>query len=56
MRSHAAVAAQYGGLKRELVRRHPQDRLAYITGKDRYIKELEAQALAISRSGASPAG
>jgi GrpB-like predicted nucleotidyltransferase (UPF0157 family) len=56
LRSHPDVAAQYEGLKRELVRRHSQDRLAYITGKDRYVKELEARALATSRSGASPAG
>lgn len=46
LRSHPDEAAQYAALKRELAKRHPQDRLAYSAGKDRYVKELEARALA----------
>ena len=46
LRAHHGDAARYGQLKRELARRHPQDRLAYIAGKERYLAELEARALA----------
>jgi GrpB-like predicted nucleotidyltransferase (UPF0157 family) len=44
-------AARYEALKRELVRTHPQDRLAYIAGKERYLSDLEARALAWARRG-----
>lgn len=45
LRAHRDEAAGYGALKRELVREHPRDRLAYMAGKQRYIHELEARAL-----------
>jgi GrpB-like predicted nucleotidyltransferase (UPF0157 family) len=45
LRAHDDEAARYAELKRELVARHPQDRLAYIAGKEPYVSELEARAL-----------
>lgn len=53
LRAEPEEAAKYAALKRALVEQHPQDRLAYIAGKDRYVKELEARA---SRSDASRGG
>jgi GrpB-like predicted nucleotidyltransferase (UPF0157 family) len=38
-------AARYAALKREVAARHPGDRLAYIAGKERYVTDLQAQAL-----------
>jgi GrpB-like predicted nucleotidyltransferase (UPF0157 family) len=49
LRTHPEEAASYATLKRELARRHPQDRLAYIAGKDRYVRDLEARALEWAR-------
>ena len=46
LRAHDAEAARYAALKRELVAAHPQDRLAYIEGKEDYVVALEARALA----------
>jgi GrpB-like predicted nucleotidyltransferase (UPF0157 family) len=46
LRAHPDEAAGYGALKRDLVARHPADRLAYIEGKDRYVAALEGRALA----------
>jgi GrpB-like predicted nucleotidyltransferase (UPF0157 family) len=41
-------------LKREVVARHPRDRLAYMAGKDAYVVGLEARALAdAQRPGAT---
>jgi GrpB-like predicted nucleotidyltransferase (UPF0157 family) len=40
LRAHADEAARYAALKRQVVARHPQDRLAYIEGKDDYITAL----------------
>jgi GrpB-like predicted nucleotidyltransferase (UPF0157 family) len=45
LRAHPEEAARYERLKRELVRRHPQDRLSYVAGKDAYMVELEARAV-----------
>jgi GrpB-like predicted nucleotidyltransferase (UPF0157 family) len=45
LRAHPDEAARYEELKRELVRRHPQDRLAYVAGKDSFMVELEARAV-----------
>lgn len=45
LRAHGDEAASYEALKRELAARHPQDRLAYIDGKDGYVAALEARAL-----------
>ena len=46
MRAHAEPAAQYAALKRRLAAAHPQDIEAYMDGKDPFIKEMEARALA----------
>lgn len=50
LRSHADEAARYESLKRRLVARHPQNRLAYIDGKAHYVAALEARAIAWARS------
>jgi GrpB-like predicted nucleotidyltransferase (UPF0157 family) len=49
LRTHPKEAAAYEALKRELVRRHPQDRLAYVGGKDAFMLDLEARAVAWAR-------
>jgi GrpB-like predicted nucleotidyltransferase (UPF0157 family) len=43
--AHRDEAAAYERLKRELVRRHPEDRLSYVAGKDAFMVELEARAM-----------
>lgn len=50
LRSHPDEAASYAALKREVVARHPQDRLAYIDGKDEYVAALERRAVNWARS------
>jgi GrpB-like predicted nucleotidyltransferase (UPF0157 family) len=45
LRAHPDEAARCAALKRALVQRHPNDRLAYIAGKEQYVRELEARAL-----------
>ena len=45
LRTHADEAARYAALKHALVARHPQDRLAYMDGKDDYVAALEKRAL-----------
>jgi GrpB-like predicted nucleotidyltransferase (UPF0157 family) len=50
MVAHPAEAQAYGALKRELARAHPDDRQAYMDGKDAFVKEHEAKALAWRRS------
>ena len=45
LRAHREEAARYAGLKRRLADRHREDRLAYIAGKERYVRDLEARAL-----------
>ncbi len=52
LRSHDDEAARYAALKREVVQRHPQDRLAYIEGKEDYVVGLETRALAWARGRA----
>lgn len=49
LRADAGEAARYEALKRQVVARHPQDRLAYIDGKDEYITALEERALTWAR-------
>ncbi len=49
LRARPDEAARYAARKREVVARHPQDRLAYIEGKDRYITALEQRAVAWAR-------
>jgi GrpB-like predicted nucleotidyltransferase (UPF0157 family) len=46
LRTHEEEAARYEALKRQIVARHPRDRLAYIAGKDAYVAALEARAVA----------
>jgi GrpB-like predicted nucleotidyltransferase (UPF0157 family) len=49
LRAHPDEAAGYAELKRAVAARHPQDRLAYMAGKDRYVRELQARALRWAR-------
>ena len=51
LRAHPDEAAGYGALKRELAARHPQDRLAYIAGKDDFVQALERRAIAWAAKG-----
>lgn len=46
LRMHGDEAARYEALKRQVVARHPQGRLAYIEGKDGYVTALEQRAVA----------
>ncbi len=50
LRAHSAEAGRYEDLKRGLVARHPEDRLAYIDGKDDFVAALEARALEWARA------
>lgn len=45
LRTHPEEAAAYGALKTTLATQHPGDRLAYIGGKDRYVRDLKARAI-----------
>lgn len=45
LRAHPEEAAAYGALKREVAARHPEDRLAYIAGKEAYVVALEGRAV-----------
>jgi len=55
MSAHAAEARAYGELKQDLARLHPHDIQAYMDGKDAFIKEHEAKAIA-RRSSQNTAG
>ena len=46
LRAHREEAARYAELKRRIAARHPEDRLAYIAGKEGYVDALERRALA----------
>jgi GrpB-like predicted nucleotidyltransferase (UPF0157 family) len=46
LRAHAGERAAYGALKRRLIAVDAQNRLAYIAGKERFVDELEARAIA----------
>jgi GrpB-like predicted nucleotidyltransferase (UPF0157 family) len=50
LRAHPGEVEGYAALKREVAGRHPEDRLAYVAGKERYVLELEARALRWHRS------
>ncbi|HWI72391.1 MAG TPA: GrpB family protein [Baekduia sp.] len=52
LRSHPDEAACYAAIKREVAARHPEDRLAYIDGKDEYVTALEERAVTWARSQA----
>jgi GrpB-like predicted nucleotidyltransferase (UPF0157 family) len=47
--AHPDEVARYAALKREVVARHPEDRLAYIEGKADYVAALDARATAWAR-------
>jgi GrpB-like predicted nucleotidyltransferase (UPF0157 family) len=49
LRADDDEAARYAALKRRVVARHPDDRLAYIAGKEQFVAGLEARALAWTR-------
>ncbi len=49
LRAHPREADTYAALKRELAARHPQDRRAYIAGKNDFVAALEQRALAWAR-------
>lgn len=50
MIAHPAAAQAYGVLKETLARQHPDDFEAYMDGKDAFIQEHEAKALAWDRN------
>jgi GrpB-like predicted nucleotidyltransferase (UPF0157 family) len=45
LRGHADAAGAYGRLKRDLARRHPFDRLAYMEGKAPFIRRVLDEAM-----------
>ncbi|WP_061789607.1 GrpB family protein [Herbaspirillum rubrisubalbicans] len=49
MNAHADAAAAYSELKQRLANAHPDDFVAYMDGKDAFIKEHEFSALAWAR-------
>lgn len=49
MVAHPAAARAYGDLKQTLAQRHPDDVEAYMDGKDVFVREHEARAIAWSR-------
>jgi GrpB-like predicted nucleotidyltransferase (UPF0157 family) len=49
LRARADEASRYAALKRALVARHLQDRLAYIEGKQEFVTALEARAVEWAR-------
>jgi GrpB-like predicted nucleotidyltransferase (UPF0157 family) len=49
LRAHPDEAARHADFKRQLVARHPQDRLAYIAGKDSFVSALEERAVTWAR-------
>ena len=52
LRAHPDEAARYDALKREVAARHPHDRLAYIEGKEEYVRALERRAVAWAKGEA----
>jgi GrpB-like predicted nucleotidyltransferase (UPF0157 family) len=51
--AHPPIATSYSELKRRLAQAHPDDIEAYMDGKDAFIKEVEAQALAWAATSGS---
>lgn len=49
LRAHHDEAVAYAALKRQVVARYPQDRLAYMEGKEEYVAGLEVQAVEWAR-------
>ena len=54
LRGHPDEVASYAALKREAVRRAPQDRLAYIKAKEEHVRDLEARAVTWARARIVP--
>lgn len=52
LRADDDEGARYAALKRQVVARHPRDRLAYIEGKDEYVAALQARAVELARGQA----
>jgi GrpB-like predicted nucleotidyltransferase (UPF0157 family) len=50
LRTHHDEAVRYAALKRDVAARHPEDRLAYLEGKDEYLADLQARAIAWVRA------
>ena len=48
--AHSAVAQEYSALKQRLAAAHPNDMRAYVEGKEPFIREVEAKALAWCRT------
>ncbi|HTT93328.1 MAG TPA: GrpB family protein [Solirubrobacterales bacterium] len=49
LRAAPEEAARYAAVKRESARLHPEDRIAYMEGKDAFVAELERRALAVAK-------
>jgi len=45
LRADPGEAARYEAVKREAARLHPEDRIAYMEGKDAFVRDLERRAL-----------
>lgn len=50
LRAHPNAASEYGNLKADLAAKFSQDNFQYMTGKDKYIKQLIARSLAWHRA------
>jgi GrpB-like predicted nucleotidyltransferase (UPF0157 family) len=48
-RADREEAARYEAVKCESARLHPEDRVAYMEGKDAFVAELERRALAVAK-------
>lgn len=48
---HPELAEKYAGLKKELARRHPTDREAYLDGKTSFIERVLRMTRSECRSG-----
>jgi GrpB-like predicted nucleotidyltransferase (UPF0157 family) len=53
LRSHSEEAGRYAEFKRALARRSHHDRLAYIEGKEPFMRDLERRAVAWSKARGS---
>ncbi|MDD3797200.1 MAG: GrpB family protein [Lachnospiraceae bacterium] len=51
MRTHADDRNKYSELKKELASKYPYDIERYCEGKDFFVKDIEAKALALYKSG-----
>ena len=51
LRAHPQDAATYAALKRQIAADHPNDRIAYIEGKNDHMKRLQERALTWASTG-----